>query len=219
MRVLIVGGGLTGSDLARMLLQEGQQVTVIEQREEVVARLQKEVEGARLVAGDGCDPGILEQAGARKVDVVAAVTGHDEDNLVVCLLARQEFRVRRTLGRVNNPRNEWLFTPDMGVDVCVSQAHIMASLMREEMATLEMAVLLRLHQGDAVLVEDVLPPESGAVGRHIRELDLPEDAVLVAIVRGDKTVIPRGQVVLHAGDRVLALIRSGERAKLAAALK
>jgi trk system potassium uptake protein TrkA len=219
MRVLIVGGGLTGSDLARMLLQEGQQVTLIEQREEVIARLEKEVPQARIVAGDGCDPGVLEQAGVRKVDVVAAVTGHDEDNLVVCLLARQEFRVRRTLGRVNNPRNEWLFTPDMGVDVSVSQAHIMASLMREEMATLEMAVLLRLHQGDAVLVEDILPPGSQAAGRAIRDLALPADAVLVAVMRAGKTIIPRGHVTLQAGDHVLALTRPGERAGLAAALK
>jgi len=218
MRVLIVGGGLTGSELARMLLREGQQVTIIERREDLAARLHTEAAEARVIQGDGCEPSVLEQAGVRKADVVAAVTGDDEDNLVVCLLARQEFRVRRTLGRVNNPKNEWLFTRDMGVDVCVSQAHIMASLMREEMATLEMAVLLRLHRGDVVLVEDILLPQSKAVGRCISDLALPADAVLVAIMREDQTIIPRGAVVLHAGDHVLALIKPGERAGLAAAL-
>lgn len=219
MRVLIVGGGRTGSELASLLLKEGHEVTVIEQREEVVARLQKEVPGAKIVAGDGCEPYILEQAGVRKADVVAAVTGHDEDNLVTCSLARQEFRVRRTLGRVNNPKNEWLFTRDMGVDVRVSQAHLMASLMREEMATLTMAVLLRMHKGDTVLVEDILPPSSQAAGRPIRDLDLPEDAILVAIIRGDEIVIPRGNVVLHAGDHVVAMIKSAKREQLAAAFK
>jgi len=219
MRVLIVGGGRTGSELARLLLQEGQEVTVVEQRAEVVARLQKEVPEARIVVGDGCEPYILEQAGVRKADAVAAVTGHDEDNLVTCSLARQEFRVRRTLARVNNPKNEWLFTRDMGVDVHVSQAHIMASLMREEMATLSMAVLLRLHKGDTVLVEDILAPNSAAAGRPIRDLALPEDAVLVAIIRGDEIVIPRGNVVLQAGDHVLAMIKSAEREQLAAAFK
>jgi trk system potassium uptake protein TrkA len=219
MRVLIVGGGRTGSELASLLLKEGHEVTVVEQREEVVARLQKEVPQAKVVVGDGCEPYILEQAGVRKADVVAAVTGHDEDNLVTCSLARQEFRVRRTLGRVNNPKNEWLFTRDMGVDVRVSQAHIMASLMREEMATFTMAVLLRLHRGDTVLVEDILAPNSKAAGQAIRDLALPEDAVLVAVIRGDEIVIPRGNVVLQAGDHLLALIKSAEREKLAAALK
>ncbi|MGQ9681861.1 MAG: potassium channel family protein [Anaerolineae bacterium] len=217
MRVLIVGGGLTGSELARLLLQEGQQVTVVEEREEILAKLHKEIPQARLVLGDGCEPSTLEQAGVRKMDVVAAVTGHDEDNLVVCLLAKQEFRVRRTLGRVNNAKNEWLFTRDMGVDVSVSGAHIMASLLREEMATLEMAVLMRLHQGDIALVEDLLTPESKAVGKAIRELPLPDNAILVAIVRGKDLILPKGTVALQAGDRVLALVRPGERQQLAAA--
>jgi len=218
MRVLIVGGGLTGADLARLLLLEGHEVTVIEKREEVIARLQKEIPTARIIAGDGCEPSVLEQAAIRKADVVAAVTGHDEDNLVICLLAKQEFKVRRTLGRVNNPKNEWLFTPDMGVDVPVSQAHIMANLMREEMATLGVAVLMRLHRGDVVLVEDILAPDSKAVGRAVRDLDLPDDAILVAIIRDEQITIPRGGSILQAGDHVIALIRSPERERLAAAL-
>lgn len=219
MRVLIVGGGRTGSELANLLLQEGQEVTVVEQRQEVVTRLRKEVPQATIVVGDGCEPYILEQAGVRKADVMAAVTGHDEDNLVSCSLARQEFRVRRTLGRVNNPKNEWLFTPDMGVDVRVSQAHLMASLMREEMAMFAMAVLLRLHKGETMLVEDILDQKSQAAGRAIRDLDLPADAILVAIIRNDDIVIPRGNVVLQAGDHVLAMIKATGREQLVAAFK
>ncbi len=218
MRVLVVGGGLTGSELACLLLKEGHEVTIVERRDEVIARLQKEAPQARIVLGDGCEPTVLEQAGVRKVDVVAAVTGHDEDNLVVCLLARQEFRVRRTVGRVNNAKNEWLFTREMGVDVPVSGAHIMASLMREEMATLEMVVLLRLHRGDTELVEDILSPKSHAIGCQIKDLSLPPNAILVAIVRDEKIIIPRGGVALQAGDRVLALTKSAEREQLAAAL-
>jgi len=134
MNVLIVGGGLTGSFLAQVLLQEGQQITVIEKRPASADRLQAMLPAIRVIAGDGDDPATLEQAGIRAADVVVATTGDDEDNLVVCLLARQEFRVRRTLARVNNPKNEWLFTANMGVDVWVSQAHVMADLMREEIA-------------------------------------------------------------------------------------
>lgn len=216
MRILIVGGGRTGSALAAMLLDENHQVTVVELREELLARLRQEVPGAQLVLGDGCEPSVLEQAGVRRADVVAAVTGHDEDNLVVCMLAKQEFAVRRTIGRVNNPRNEWLFTLDMGVDERVSQAHIIASLLREEMANTEMAVLLRLHRGDTSLVEDVVSPGSRAAGRTVAELALPEQTVLVAIMRGEEIIIPRGGVALQAGDQVLALAKADDSPRLSA---
>lgn len=218
MQVLIVGGGRTGADLASQLIQEGHNVTLIEQRQELISRLAKEVPRAQVIHGDGCEPTVLEQANVRRANVVVAVTDDDEDNLVVCLLAREEFRVRRTLARVNNPRNEWLFTHEMGVDVYVSQAHIMSALLREEMAPLEMAVLLRLHQGDTVLVENILTDTSRAVGRAISDLPLPRDAVLVALERRREIVIPRGGVVLEAGDRVIALTKAADRARLAAAL-
>jgi len=133
MNVLIIGGGLTGSYLARELIADGQLVTVVEKRDSAAARLQQALPVLRVLVGDGDEPSMLEQAGIRSADVVVATTGEDEDNLVACLLARTEFGVPRTLARVNNPRNEWLFTPTMGVDVWVSQAHVMADLMREEL--------------------------------------------------------------------------------------
>ena len=133
MNILIVGGGLTGSYLARQLIQDGQRVTIVEKRDETASRLKEDLLAANVYAGDGDDPITLERAGIRSADVVVATTGEDEDNLVACLLARIEYGVPRTLARVNNPRNEWLFTPAMGVDVWVSQAHVMADLLRQEM--------------------------------------------------------------------------------------
>ncbi len=133
MNVLIVGGGLTGTFLASQLVSEGQNVTVVEKNDAAAARLGQALPGVRVVTGDGDDPVVLEQAGIRRADTVVAATGEDEDNLVVCILARQEFGVRRTLARVNNPKNEWLFTPEMGVDAWVSQAHVMADLLRRQM--------------------------------------------------------------------------------------
>lgn len=132
MSVLIVGGGLTGSFLARELLQDGQQVTVIEKREAIAERLREELPELEVITGDGDDPANLERGRVRTADVVVATTGEDEDNLVVCLLARREYNVPRTLARVNNPKNEWLFTPAIGVDAWVSQAHVMADLLRRE---------------------------------------------------------------------------------------
>mgnify|MGYP005836186775 CR=1 FL=1 len=218
MNVLIVGGGLTGSFLAAELVREGQLVSVIEKRETVANRLREELPGVQVIVGDGDDPAMLEKGGVRTADVVVASTGEDEDNLVACLLARSEFSVPRTLARVNNPKNEWLFTPTMGVDVWVSQAHVMANLMREELAALEMAVLLRLHEGEIALVEDILKPTSRAAGRAIRDLALPQGAVLVAIVRDSRVLIPRGDVMLQSGDRIIALVQSPQRQRLADAL-
>ncbi len=218
MNVLIVGGGLTGSFLARELVQDGQQVVVIERRETAATKLRETLPGARVILGDGDDPGTLEMAGIRGANVLVATTGDDEDNLVACLLGRREYNIPRTLARVNNPKNEWLFTATMGVDVWVSQAHVMADLLREEMAALELTVLLRLREGEVVLVENILRPESGAVGRAIRELPLPEGAVVVAVVRGGDVLIPQGDLRLRAGDRVIALTRAERRQELAAVL-
>ncbi|HOR00756.1 MAG TPA: TrkA family potassium uptake protein, partial [Anaerolineae bacterium] len=215
----IVGGGKTGSFLAEELYQEGQAVTVIEKRPEAAARLKDALPAITVVAGDGDDPAALEVAGIRSVDVVVAATGDDEDNLVVCLLARQEFRVRRTVARVNNPKNEWLFTTGMGVDFWVSQSHVIADLLREELAALEIATLMRLADGEVALVEDILQPTARVLGRTVDELLLPANSAIVAIVRGTTVLVPRPDVVLQAGDRVIALARAPQRQALAAALQ
>lgn len=218
MNVLIVGGGLTGSHLARELYKEGQAVTVVEKRAERAADLKDALPAITVVAGDGDDPSALEVAGIRTADVLVATTGEDEDNLVSCLLARQEYQVRRTLARVNNPRNEWLFTPSMGVDQWVSQAHVMADLLREEMAGLEMGTLLRLAEGQIVLLEDILQPGAGAVGMTVGELTLPANTAIVTVVRGRDVLVPRAELVLQVGDRVIALAQATQRQRLAAAL-
>lgn len=133
MNVIIVGGGKVGGSLAGLLAAGGRQVTLIENRDAHATRLQHEQAAVRVVLGDGADPAVLESAGIRGVQVVAAVTGADETNLVVTSLARFEFGVRRTVARVNDPRNAWLFTPEMGADVVLNQADIVAHLMAREL--------------------------------------------------------------------------------------
>jgi trk system potassium uptake protein len=131
MNIIIVGGGKVGAALARLLLASGHQVTVLESRPEVLARLQHDLPPDHILSGSGTDPSVLEAAGIRQADVVAAVAGADEVNLVATSLARSEFGVPRTIARVNNPKNAWLFTSEMGVDVAVNQADLIANLIVE----------------------------------------------------------------------------------------
>lgn len=128
MNVLVVGGGKVGTALARLLLERRYDVTVIEARPEHYATLQHDLAGARLALGSGTDPALLEASGIRRADVVAAMTGADETNLVVASLARYEYAVRQTIARVNNPKNAWLFSPEMGVDSALNQAELVAGL-------------------------------------------------------------------------------------------
>ncbi len=134
-KVIVVGGGKVGTSLALLLLEKGYTVKVIEAQKEKIAQLQKDLPANAVASGNGTDPVVLEAAGVLGVDVVAATTGQDETNLVVTNLARFAFNVPRVIARVNNPKNAWMFTPMMGVDVAVNQADLMASLIAKESAT------------------------------------------------------------------------------------
>ncbi len=147
MFVIVVGGGKTGSHLTRQLIEEGHEVRLIENRPEIIERLQHELPREVLVYGDGSSPAVLESAGIQQAQVLAAVTGEDETNLVVTTLARFEFNVPRTIARVNNPKNAWLFTQEMGVDVSLNQTDILAKLIAEEMSLGDMMTLLKLQAG------------------------------------------------------------------------
>jgi len=218
MSVLVIGGGKVGTRLATLLLTEGYRVKVIEVRREEISRLHTDLPAETAVLGSGTDPSVLEAAGIRQANVVAAVTGDDEVNLVAASLARFEFSVPRIVGRVNNPKNDWLFTPDMGVDVALSQADLMAHLIAEEMSLGDMMTLLKLRKGLFSLVEEKVDPSSAVVGKPLREIDLPQQCVLAAVIRKGQLIIPRGDVVLQASDEVLAVVHASQVAPLAAIL-
>jgi trk system potassium uptake protein TrkA len=204
MLAVIIGGGRGGSYLARDLQGQGYQVKVVDRRPEVVAKLRQEI-GGDVICGDGCSPQILEQIGTANADLVVALTHNDEDNLVVCRLAKHHFRVPRVIARVNNPLNEWLYTKDWGVDVPISQVHLTSKVIEEEIGMGELVTLLKLNRGAAALVEVRLPETSPCQGKAIRDLDLPPDTVIVSVIRGGKLVIPRGDTTLEAGDEILAV--------------
>lgn len=218
MYVIIVGGGKTGSQLAEGLLNEGQEVCIIEGREAVVERLREELPAECIVVGDGSSPAVLEAAGIEHANVLAAVTGEDETNLVITTLARFEFKVPRVIARVNNPKNSWLFNAEMGVDVALNQADILAKLIQEEMSLGDMMTLLKLRRGDYSVVEEKIHPNSAAAGRTLSELVIPTECVIAAIIRSGKMVIPHGDTRLEPGDEIISVVLASQIQQLAQSL-
>jgi len=215
MLVIIVGGGKTGSQLASQLLSGGHKVKLIEDRSVVLERLREELPDEVIVAGDGSSPSILETAGVEDAQVLAAVTGEDEDNLVVSTLARFEFGVPRVIARVNNPKNTWLFTPDMGVDVALCQSDILAKLIAEEMSIGDMMTLLKLRKGEYSIVEEKVHPEAVVVGKLLRDIELPPQCVFAAVIRKGQLIVPNGSTELAPVDEIIALVHASQVTKLA----
>jgi trk system potassium uptake protein TrkA len=205
MFVLIAGGGRTGTQLALMLLEQNHQVRLIEHRPYVLSRLHHELPTEVIFEGNATEVEILEQAGIRQANVVAACAADDEDNLVICYLARQHFDAPRTIARINNPRNAWLFDEKFHVDVALNQSAVMASLIEEQMSLGDMMILLKIRRGDYSLVEEKIPAGAPAVGIPIMDLGLKESCVIAAIIRDGKVIPPRGKVGFEAGDEVLAI--------------
>ncbi len=205
MRVAIAGGGSVGTAIAAELHRNGHDVLVIERDPDLVARLTDELD-VTWVTADACEVSSLDAAGLASVDVVVAATGDDEDNLVVSLLAKQEFAVPRVVARVNHPKNQWLFTESWGVDVSVSTPQLLTALVEEAVSVGALVRLLRFEGGSAHLVEVTLADDSPAVGVTLAELGIPRDATIVAVVRDDRLVVPRGDTRLAVADEVLILV-------------
>ncbi|HLF25658.1 MAG TPA: NAD-binding protein [Anaerolineae bacterium] len=215
MFVLIIGGGKVGSHLGSILLDEGHTIRIIDPRPDVLVKLHQELPAEIINPGDGTDPTRLEQSGIRKANVVAAVTGSDETNLVVTSLARFEFNVPRIIARVNNPRNAWLFTSEMGVDVALNQADLIAKMIAEEMSLGDMLTLLTLRKGEVEIVEEKIAETAVANGQAIKDVPWPPDCTIAAVIRKGDVITPRGDTVLHAFDEVLAVVRTAQREALA----
>ncbi|MEI7988231.1 MAG: TrkA family potassium uptake protein [Chloroflexota bacterium] len=218
MFVIIVGGGKTGTQLASYLLNEGHQAKIIEMSSKELDRLIEELPPEIIFGGDGSSPSVLESAGIREAQVLVAVTGEDETNLVVTSLARFEYKVPRIIARVNNPKNAWLFTPDMGVDCPLNQSEILARLIEEEMSLGDMMTLLKLRKGEYSVVEEKVHPDSIASGKILSELPLPSECVVAAIIRKGKFLIPHGNTVLEPADEIIAIVHASQITQLAAAL-
>ena len=205
MKVAIAGGGVLGQHLAATLLDDHEGL-LIEQDPDVIELLPALVrDGARVVRADACEVRALRRLHLEEVDVVVAVTGDDEDNLVVSLLAKQEFAVPRVLARVNNPKNEAHFDETWGIDVVLSVPQMIGALVQEDLTHGRVVRLLQLRD-QARLVEVTLAADAPVLGRAIAELDLPRSFTFVAVIRAGTVVIPRGDTTFQEGDEVLALV-------------
>jgi len=201
MRVAIAGAGNVGRSIAQELIENGHSVLLIE-REPSMLRPER-VPQAEWILADCCELGSLEEADLASCDVVVAATGDDKVNLVCSLLAKTEFAVNRVVARVNRAENEWLFTEQWGVDVSVSKPRLMAALVEEAVSVGDLVRLMTFRQGEANLVEITLPESAPYVGRAVRDVPLPPDSALVAILRGKRVIAPSPDDPLEAGDELV----------------
>jgi trk system potassium uptake protein len=205
MYVFIAGGGRTGAQLAADLIAQDYKVRLLEHRPELLSRLHHELPTEVIYEGQPTDPTILKDAGLDKAQVLVACTNDDAVNLVLCYLGRTIFKVKRTVARINNPRNAWLFDKNFHVDETINQADVLSHLIQEEMSLGDMMTLLKLRRGKYALVEEKVPAGAKAVGMELKDLGLPEQCVIAAIIRNGQITLPRGNTRLEQFDEVLAI--------------
>lgn len=203
MYILVIGGGKIGYHLVRTLTAEGHEVAVIEKDLRVCEAIADRFD-VMVLNGDGTSTTLMREAGVSRADVVVAVAGRDQDNLVSCQIAKHMHGVKRTIARVNDPRNDELFRL-LGVDALISVTSLVSTLIDQEISLQEMVHAMTLHHGGMVMVEASLGTTSKLVGRQINQIVLPPQSILVSILRGDQVIIPKGDTTLEPKDDVVAI--------------
>lgn len=212
MYVIVVGAGKVGYYLAKTLLMEDHEVLLIE-RDIAKVEYYSDRLGAVVIRGDGAEASVLDQAGAARADVVVAVTGEDEDNLVVCQVAKNRFKVGRTIASVNNPKNEQLFRL-LGVDVTVSQTNFILNLIGQAIPERSFIHLMNLRHAGLAIVEATISERSPVVNVAIENLELPVSCAIAAIARGLEVIVPNPQTVIEVGDEIIAITHLSEEGQL-----
>lgn len=203
MYIIIVGGGKVGYYLAKTLLHDEHEVLIIEKDKRKCDIISSEL-GGIVMRGDGTDSFVMEEAGMNRCDLAIAVTGDDEDNLMICQMAKKKFGVKRTISRINNPKNEHIFKL-LGIDHTVSVTDLILAQIEREIPSHSLVHLLTLREVGVSFVEAKVPADSPVVGKRLRELRIPEDVVIPLIIRNGKGVVPGGETMLVAGDEVVAV--------------
>jgi trk system potassium uptake protein TrkA len=217
MYIIIIGGGRLGYYLAKALLNEGQEVLIIEKDATPSQIIINEL-GSVCLHGDGCEAATLEAAGTARADMLIAVTGDDEDNLIACQVAKHKFNVPRTISRVRNPKHEKLFKI-LGVDVTISSTNLILEHIEHELPSHTLIHLMDIQERGLVVVDIKIPPGSASVGKQVKELELPPESILSLIIRKErKPTVPTNSTVLQAEDQVIAVTRPETEEDLRAAL-
>jgi len=201
MRVVITGAGSVGRSIARELLHNGHQVLIIDKDADDVQA--SRVPDAAWLLADACEIAVLEEAGLHECQVVVAATGDDKVNLVVSLLAKTEYGVPRTVARVSNPKNEWMFDEAWGVDVAVSMPRLMTALVEEAVSVGDLVRIFTFQQSNTDMLELTLPADSPVVAKRVGDVPWPPDTALVAIIREGRPIAPSADDPLEAGDELL----------------
>lgn len=215
MFVLIAGGGRTGTRLANLLINQNYKVRLVENHRNLLGHLHQELPTEVIYEGNPVDPSILEAAGIREVHAVAAVTSDDSTNLAICFLGKKMFDVPRTIARVNNPTNAWLFNETFQVDVALNSADVLAHLIEEEMSLGDMMTLFKIRRGSYSVVEEKVPAGAKVIGVPLKDMDLAEHCVIAAIIRNGKMTLPRGDSTLQQDDEIIAVASPEGAQKLA----
>ena len=212
MYIVVAGGGKVGFYLAKVLINEGHEVLIIERDRKKCDAIAEDL-GSVVMRGDAAEAATLAEAGTNRADVVVAVTGDDEDNLVICQMAKRKFNVPRAIARINNPKNEHIFKL-LGIDATVSSTDLILSHIEQELSTKALVHLLKLRQASLEVVEALIPAHSKVANRQIKDLHLPPESVFLLILRGGSPVIPTGQITLLPGDEVIALTKTENESAL-----
>ena len=216
MYILIGGGGQVGFYLTKGLLQQGHEVLLLEKDGHRAKQLQEEL-GTSVTLGDACEARVLENVGCERANLVIAVTGDDEDNLVICQVAKARFKVPRTIARVNNPRYDEFFRR-LGIDVTVSPTRTILHMIEAEIPHRAVVPLLKLTEAGLQLVEVTVPDDSPAAGKSLQSLNLPHSVNMALIVRDHENITPSGETIIQPDDRVFALVTDDGEAALRNAL-
>jgi len=203
--VLIAGGEPVGLQLAKFLITQHHQVRLIENRQQVLAHIHQKLPTEVIIEGFVTELDLLEKAGVKQADVLVACTPSDTENLALCYLAHELYHVPRTIGRINDPSHAWLFDHKYHVNVALNEATILAHLIEEEMSLGDMMTLLKLHRGNYSVIEARIPDGAEPVGVAIKNLILPDQCIIAAIIRRGEMIVPRGNTILEASDEVLAV--------------